>query len=124
LLRCCGSDSHAWEQFEVERKWRPRRLRGFIVGENPSDEGQPYFYEEPESYDNDPVVVRRALLQNLREREILKESTLTGFREAGFLFDHAIRCYMSKNEVREERKRAQEYKSERVRNPAHLRATL
>ena len=120
----CGCRRHSYEQFEVERKWRPHRLRCLIVGENPSDEGQPYFYEEPINYDNDSVVVRRSLLQNLYEREILDSVTLTGFREAGFLFDHAIRCRMSKDEVKKERERAQRYKSERVQNPTHLLPTV
>ncbi len=123
-LSCCGYRSHCYEEFEVERKWRLHQLRCLIVGENPSGEGQPYFYEEPINYDNDSVIVRRSLLQNLYEREILDSATLTGFREAGFLFDHAIRCRMSKDEVKKERQRAQQYKSERVQNPRHLLPTV
>ena len=123
LLTCCELDSHPWEQFEVEGKWRPRQLRCLIVGENPSDQGQPYFYQEPQSYDNDPVTVRRALLGNLSKQGILESATLTGFREAGFLFDHAIRCHLPKDEVAKERERAQRYQSERVQNPVHLLST-
>ena len=108
----------------MERKWRPRQLRCLIVGENPSYEGQTYFYEEPISYNNDPVAVRRGLLQNLYKQGVLESATLTGFREAGFLFDHAIRCNLSKDEVKKEHGRAQRFKSKRVQNPTHLLPTL
>lgn len=124
MLTCCGLVSHPWEQFEVERKWRPHQLRCLIVGENPSYEGQPYFYEEPISYNNDPVAVRCGLLQNLYKQEILESATLTGFREAGFLFDHAIRCHLSKDEVKKERVSAQRFKSQRVQTPTHLLPTV
>ena len=120
MLPCCGLEIHAWEKFHVEQKWLLKTLRCFIVGENPSSQKPPYFYEIPESYENDPVDVRRGLFQNLFDQNLLKSRNLEGFRDAGFLFDHAIRCRLPRKDVEKERRRAKLFNSQRVKNPAHL----
>src|SRR5437867_450626 len=117
MLACCGKAMHPWDRFEVERVWRPQRLRCFIVGENPSGVGAPYFYEAPKRYDDDPVAVRRGLLQNLHSQKLLVSATLEGFQEVGFLFDHAIRCLLPKEVVKKEQNAAMRYASMRVQHP-------
>lgn len=91
---CCGAEKHGWDRQEVERRWLPTTLRCFVVGENPGDTTSEYFYERPASYAADEVTVRRALLRGLHEQGLIAEATLEGFQEAGFLFDHAIRCQL------------------------------
>lgn len=115
---------HQWERFEVARVWQPRWLRCLIVGENPADVGAPYFYEAPTNYTDDPVNVRRGLLQNLYSEKLLAAPTLEGFRDAGFLFDHAIRCLLPKEVVHKEHQAAMRYASTRVQHPTHLFAAL
>lgn len=124
MLACCGAEKHEWDRLEVERCWLPPTLRCFVVGENPGDTTSEYFYERPASYAADEVVVRRALLGGLHQQELIAEATLEGFREAGFLFDHAIRCQLSSKVVRSEREKATRYASRRVGNADHLRPYL
>ncbi len=95
-----------------------------IVGENPGDTSSAYFYREPDSYENDPVAVRRLLLRGLHHHGFIKESTLEGFRNAGFLFDHAVRCQLPAQTIAKERQKALSYQSIRVKDPAHLRPLL
>ena len=121
---CCDAERHQWEKHEVERVWLPRVLRCFIVGENPGDKTSKYFYELPESYASDPVVVRRALLRGLHQHGLIREGTLEAFRDAGFLFDHAIRCQLDSNTVSIERRKAMRYRCRRVECPAHLEKWL
>ena len=124
MLICCGKDLHQWDRFEVERVWWPQRLRCLIIGENPGDVGARYFYEVPADYTTDPVDVRRGLLENLFSEKLLAEPTLEAFREAGFLFDHAIRCLCSQAVVHKEQQAARRYASSRVQRPTHLLAAL
>ena len=124
MLACCGAEKHQWEKHEVEPKWLPRLLKCFIVGENPGDTASEYFYERPRSYASDEVTVRRALLRGLHERGLIPEATLEGFQDAGFLFDHAIRCQLPSRVVGVERQKAMRYGSLRVANPVHLRPRL
>lgn len=124
MLACCGAEKHQWEKHEVEPVWLPRVLRCFIVGENPSDTTSQYFYEAPDDYASDAVVVRRALLRGLHEHGLIPEAKLEAFRDAGFLFDHAIRCQLDSDTVGAERQKAMRYASGRVQNPAHLRPWL
>lgn len=121
---CCGAEKHGWDRLEVERRWLPPILRCFIVGENPGDTTSEYFYERPASYAQDEVAVRRALLRGLYQQGLIAEATLEGFQEAGFLFDHAIRCQLSSTVVSSERKKAMRYASCRVWNADHLRIWL
>jgi hypothetical protein len=65
-----------------------------VVAENSGDTTSHYFYQRPASYESDEVAVRRALLRGLREQGLITVATLEGFRDAGFLFDHAIRCQL------------------------------
>jgi hypothetical protein len=124
MLACCGAEKHQWEKHEVERVWLPRILRCFIVGENPGDTTSQYFYEPPETYASDAVVVRRALLRSLHEHALIPEATLAAFRDAGFLFDHATRCQLDSDTVSAERQKAIRYASRRVEDPVHLRSWL
>jgi hypothetical protein len=124
MLPCCKAEKHGWDRFEVERDWLPPTLRCLIVGENPGDLTSEYFYERPASYQSDEVEVRKALLRGLREHRLIGEETLEGFRDAGFLFDHAIRCQLASGVVRSEREKAKRYASQRVENPDHLRPWL
>ena len=123
LMNCCDG-IHPFDRFEVERLWSPPQLRCLIVGENPGSYDSPYFYERPRSYENDPVKVRRGLLQNLFKQKLLPSATLKGFQEAGFLFDHAIRCPLSQKVIAKERVAAMKYASIRVQNPTHLLTAL
>lgn len=120
MFACCTAPMHQWEEHEVERRWLPATLKCFIVGENPGDTTSQYFYEKPSSYNSDGVVVRRALLRGLQQHGLVQEATLESFRDAGFLFDHAIRCQLSSSLVSAERQKATRYASPRVENPIHL----
>ena len=121
MLSCCKAEKHGWERFYVERSWLPAMLRCLIVGENPGGPSSEYFYERPVSYESDEVDVRKGLLRGLREQRLIGEPTLEGFRDAGFLFDHAIRCQLDPGVVRSEREKAKRYACKRVENPDHLR---
>ncbi len=122
-MNCCNH-THPFDLFDVEQQWRPTRLRCLIVGENPGDKGSPYFYDPPWSYENDPVKVRYGLLTNIFQQKLLPSPTLEGFQEAGFLFDHAIRCLLPKEAIKKERPDAARNKAKRVENPEHLREAL
>src|SRR5262245_57914215 len=108
-LSCCTDEIHQWDRFLVESEWLPARLRCFIVGENPGSSKTPYFYEAEKA-----VPVRTILLRELHEIRILAEPTFAAFRSAGFLFDHGIRCRLRKEEIREERRLARQYNSDRA----------
>lgn len=124
MLACCGAEKHEWDRLEVERCWLPPTLRCFVVGENPGDVTSEYFYERPVNYASDKVAVRRALLRGLHEQGLIAEATLEGFQQAGFLFDHAIRCQLSSEVVASEREKAKRYASCRVEKADHLRPWL
>lgn len=117
---CCGAAMHQWEKHEVERRWIPVTLKCFIIGENPGGTRSQYFYEKPYSYNSDEVVVRRSLLHGLQQHGLIQEATLESFRDAGFLFDHAIRCQLSYSLISAERQKAILYMSPRVENSSHL----
>jgi hypothetical protein len=102
----------------------PKPLRCLIVGENPGDVTSEYFYEPPADPKNDRVRVRRELLDGLHDVGLIAGPTLEAFRDAGFLFDHAIRCPLPSSSVDQERLKANRYASERVANPAHLVPSL
>jgi len=99
-------------------------LRCFIIGENPGDTTSEYFYQPLPRYDSDDVVVRRALLGGLHLRGLIPKPTLEGFQDAGFLFDHAIRCQLAPDAVNADRQKAMRYTSRRVANPDHLKPRL
>jgi len=124
MMACCGAKEHQWEEHEVECVWLPRAVRCFIVRENPGHKTSQYFYEPPETYSSDPVVVRRALLRSLQQHGLISEATLEAFRDAGLLFDHAIRCQLDSDTVSIERQKAMRYRCRRVEDPAHLGSWL
>lgn len=144
MFACCGASEHQWDRYNVLRDWFPDSLRCLIIGENPGrpEEGpredaagqrrsrarsrrpSQYFYREPASYDDDRVAVRRALLRGLYGEGLIRDATLPGFRDAGFLFDHAIRCLLRKEDVKREHRAAQRYGSRRVEHPDHLRPLI
>jgi hypothetical protein len=124
MLPCCHAERHEWDRLEVERNWLPPVVRCLLIGENPGDSYSKYFYERPRSYDADKVAVRRALLHGLHQQGLIAEPTLEGFRDAGFLFDHAIRCHMPANVVAKEREKAKRYASTLVGGADHLRRWL
>ncbi len=124
MLPCCKAKKHGWERFDVERSWLPATPRCLIVGENPGGPSSEYFYERPVSYESDEVEVRKGLLRGLCEQRLIAEPTLEGFRDAGFLFDHAIRCQLNPEVIRSEREKAKRYACKRVENPEHLRPWL
>jgi len=117
---CCNAVLHPWDKYEVERRWVPEILRCLIIGENPGDSNSQYFYDPPQSYARDRVIVRRCLLRGLCEQGLISAATLEAFQDAGFLFDHAIRCPLSKTAMKAEHRAARKYGSTRVENPAHL----
>lgn len=124
MSACCGASKHQWEEHGVEHRWVPHTLKCFIIGENPGDKTSQYFYEKPSSYSTDDVVVRRALLRGLQQQGIIQEATLESFRDAGFLFDHAIRCQLPSVLIGRERQRAMRYASRLVENPSYLEPWL
>jgi hypothetical protein len=120
VLTCCGAAAHPWDQYEVENRWLPLTVRCLIVGENPGAVDSEYFYAVPKSYARDRVIVRRCLLHGLHREKLILEATLEAFRDAGFLFDHGIRCPLSRNEVKTEQRAAKLYRSRRVGCAPHL----
>lgn len=124
MTSCCDAVLHPWDKYAVERRWIPETLRCLIIGESPGDSNSQYFYAAPQSYVKDRVVVRRCLLRGLCEEGLIGAATLEAFRDAGFLFDHAIRCPLSRAVVKAENRAARKYESTRVENPSHLRGML
>jgi hypothetical protein len=105
---CCDALSHPWDRWQVERLWMPKSLRCLIVGENPGDVTSPCFYEPPAEPTNDRVRVRRELLDGLHGVGLIAEPTVEALRDAGFVFDHAIRCPLPSTVVNRERQNALE----------------
>src|SRR5918994_6184708 len=92
-INCC-SGQHPWDLYNVPINWCPLKPRCPIIGENPGDVGSPYFYDETQSVGYDPIAVRRNLLFGLHKVGLIDAPTLHAFQQAGFLFDHAIRCHL------------------------------
>lgn len=120
MLPCCGASAHPWDQYEVEKRWFPQTVRCLVVGENPGALDSEYFYATPKDYARDRVIVRRCLLRGLYHEKFIYEPTLEAFRDAGFLFDHGIRCPLSREEVKREQRAAKCYRSRRVGCASHL----
>jgi hypothetical protein len=68
----------------VQREWRPERLRCLIVGESPEAKESLHFYDPVPSQGEDPIVVRRLLLRGLVENDLIETDTLDAFRAGGF----------------------------------------
>ncbi len=122
-MPCCNH-THPFDSYRVAQQWHPSKIRCLIIGENPGSENSQYFYAPPRSYEDDLVKIRRGLLRNLFKEDLLLKPTLEGFRDAGFLFDHAIRCPLPPEAVAKERSAARRVKAKSVQNPEHLRAIL
>jgi hypothetical protein len=120
-MNCC-SKTHAWDAYDVATRWKPDTLRCLIVGENPGDERSMYFYQPAD--DRDPVRVRSNLLNGLKEANLISTPTLHAFRAAGFLFDHAIRCRMSSEQVEAYRRSADRAMPRLPGNAEHLEPLL
>jgi hypothetical protein len=118
-MNCCSGD-HPWDLYKVPTNWFPLKLRCFIIGENPGNVGSPYFYDGTQSVGHDPVAVRRNLLFGLHKVGLIGAPTLQAFQQAGFLFDHAIRCHLPTATIREERRLADRYDSLRAAAATHL----
>lgn len=123
MNKCCGR-KHAWDEHKVDTTWRPAQLRCLIIGENPGDVGAPYFYSPPDPTRGRGVSIRANLLYGLHQVGLIAAPTLEAFRDAGFLFDHAIRCYLSARDVRNERELAGRYSSPRAAQATHLEAAI
>ena len=108
-----------FERTNVEGRWTPRRLRCLVVGESPGAPGSSCFYD-PIPFSGDPVKVRSLLLQGLRHENIIDVSSLEAFKEAGFLFDHAIREQLDMAQVQVERDRAKKFTSKFAESATHL----
>lgn len=124
MVKCCGAERHQWEICNVEMDWLPGVLKCLVIGENPGDATSEYFYNARSRYETDQVVVRHALLHGLKAHGLINEATLDGFKAAGFLFDHAIRCQLPADVVARERQRAMRYASMRVAQADHLRSRI
>jgi hypothetical protein len=120
-MSCCGKP-HPWDIYEVALRWRPATLRCLTVGENPGDESSIYFYQPPEGRDS--VRVRSNLLYGLTVAAVISAPTLEAFRAAGFLFEHAIRCYMPSEEVERYRRSADREIPSLPGKAEHLRPLL
>ncbi|MBI4635822.1 MAG: hypothetical protein HY727_05680 [Candidatus Rokubacteria bacterium] len=120
--QCCGR-VHPFDERHVERDWWPSTLRLLIVGETPSPNSA-YFYDPIPEHGPDSVGVRRNLLGGLAQRSLIAAPSLAAFKEAGLLFDHAVRCRLSKAETKRERRRARHLASERAHRGYHLSRAL
>src|SRR5262249_4324279 len=107
-----------------EQRWMPEPLQCLIVGENPGRCDFGVLLRAASDPKRDRVRVRRELLNGLDKVGLISEPTLEAFRDAGFLFDHAIRCPLASFAVNKERPKANRYDSERVAHPTHLVAAL
>jgi len=112
---CCGAQEHPWETFSVATKWSPETLRCLILGESPGEVAAKYFYNEDRK-----VAVRTIMLRELHRHGVLSEPSLPAFRNAGFLFDHAIRCLLPAGIIQQEANLANRYESLRAAAAAHL----
>lgn len=124
MLTCCKAVAHPWGRFNVADSWFPKELRCLVIGENPGDVSSPYFYDPPSNYSEDRVRVRHGLLTGLHACGMLPAARLESFRDAGFLFDHAIRCPLPPSIVKTERSAAHSYSASRVSRPIHLAENL
>lgn len=100
----------------MSKTWCPSGLRCLIVGESPSE---PYFYDAHRR-----AAIQTMLLEDLHSHELIAQPDLPAFRDAGFLFDHAIRCLLPQPVVKQEWRRAKTYSSKRAEAATHLQPLL
>ena len=118
-MACCDSLNHPWDQFSVMETWLPTHLRCLIIGESPGSDPEKYFYNEHRT-----VAIRTIMLRELHRHGLIKRPSLERFRDAGFLFDHAIRCLLPSQTILHEAKLAGRYMSSRAADAAHLEPFL
>ena len=119
MLSCCHSKGHPWDTFSVKADWLPDILRCLIIGESPGADASKYFYNQRRK-----VAVRTIMLRELHRHRLLSEPTIPVFRQAGFLFDHAIRCLLPGDVIRQEANSANRYESSRAGAAIHLEPFL
>lgn len=115
LLHCCSAPAHPWETFSVATKWLPNPLRCLVIGESPGEDATRYFYNPYRK-----VPVRTIMLRELHRHTLISDPTLPSFCKAGFLFDHAIRCLLSRDIILREANLANRYESSRAAEARHL----
>jgi len=77
-------------------------------------------YTNQEGLARRKVAVRTIMLRELHHHGLLTAPTLDAFRNAGFLFDHAIRCLLTSKAILHEANLADQYRSSRAADAAHL----
>jgi hypothetical protein len=117
--RCCNT-VHQADRLKIEEKWWPKVPRCLIIGESPGNPESLHFYGPIPDGRADPVSVRRRLLKQLVVEGLLQAATLEDFKEAGYFFDHAVRCQLHMEIVESDRKLAQRYQSKLVVTQDHL----
>ncbi len=122
-MNCC-SGPHPWDLYKVRTNWFPSKLRCLIIGENPGYSVNSSYFYQPQNSGYDPVTIRRNLLFGLYKVDLIGAQTLQEFQQAGFLFDHAIRCYLSAATIEKERRLATRYKSPRAAAAIHLEPAI
>ena len=113
---CCSNRAHPWDTFAVSKTWCPSDLRCLIVGESPSE---PYIYDAHRR-----AAIQTMLLKDLHSHELIAKPNLSAFRDAGFLFDHAIRCLLPQPVIKQEWRRAKKFSSNRAETAIHLQPLL
>jgi hypothetical protein len=119
-LSCSCGTEHPWDTFSVAADWMPPVLRCFVIGESPGDNPVKYFYNSRRKR----VAIRTIMLRELRRHGLLDDMTLPAFQKAGFLFDHAIRCLLTKPTIRREHRLAAQYASPLAQAANHLDGRL
>lgn len=114
-MKSCCSTQHLFETFHVRENWWPPTPTCLIIGESPGAPEAHYFYDE-----HNWVRIRRNLLMGLYHFTLISAPTLPSFRTAGFVFDHAIRCQLASNEVKQEWTQSKIYKSPLASEAHHL----
>jgi hypothetical protein len=116
---------HAFDSYQVLERWWPKRLRCLIIGESPGDPGADYFYDSLPKTGHDPIDIRSNLLSGLHAAGLVNSVELEAFREAGFVFDHAIRCSLNLSErIAKERHHAVHYRSALAHRATYLRPLI
>src|SRR5262249_50454704 len=112
--RGCCRGFHPFDSRRVRQRWWPEKVHCLLVGESPGPPGADYFYDPVPDHARDPIVVRRLLLPGLVATGLLDSPTIEAFREAGFAFDHAIRCQLPTATIKQEHKLARRYASSKA----------
>jgi len=104
---------HPFDYYCVSEKWWPDPIRCLIIGETPGSSHSCYFYDSEK-----PVRVRDNILFGLHGHDLIASPTLSAFKEAGFLFDHAIRCRVRPS--KQDWRSAKKYQYVKAEHTQHL----